>query len=91
MLTWVQGVNQAMTDSMELAREIGRCGVDHLDEAVAAYEKVMLPRGMDFIRRSEQSGQFMFALDFPKGFREMLESYKKGALLAEDGAKSAAD
>jgi hypothetical protein len=77
-----------MTDSMELAREIVRCGVDHLDKAVAAYEKVMLPRGRDFIKRCVASGKFMFALDSPKGFQELLESYKNGNLLSEDGVKS---
>ncbi len=89
-LTWKQGVNQAMTDSMELAREIIRCGLGRLDEAVAAYEKVMLPREMDFIKRCEESAKFMFALDSPKGFQDMLESYKKGDLLSENEAKSTA-
>ena len=90
MLTWIQGVNQAMTDSMELAREIIRYGVDHLDEAVAAYEKMMLPRGMDFIQRCEASAKLMFAQDSPKGFQDLLESYKKGNLLSENGTKSVA-
>lgn len=77
-----EGVNQAMTDSMELGREIVRRGIEHLTDAVAAYEKSMLPRAIDFIQRCEQSGKFMFAEDSPKGFREMLDSYANGDLLA---------
>ena len=72
-------MNQALTDSMELAREIVRYGVEHLDEAVAAYEKTMLPRAKDFIIRSEESGRLMYAEDSPRGFRELLEKYKNRA------------
>ena len=80
-----EGVNQAMTDSLQLGREIVRCGVEHLDEAVAAYEQIMFPRAQDFIQRCEESGKFMFAEDSPRGFQEMLESYKQGSPLATDG------
>jgi hypothetical protein len=70
-----------MTDSMELAREIVRYGVERLDEAVTAYEKGMLPRAKDFIIRCEESGKLMFAEDSPRGFHEMLEKYKDRAQL----------
>ena len=73
-----------MTDSMELAREIVRFGIEHLDEAVAAYEKSMLPRAKDFIIRCEESGKLMFAEDSPRGFHEMLERYKTGSQLDKE-------
>jgi hypothetical protein len=72
-----------MMDSMELGLQIVKCGIDNLGEAVAMYEKAMLPRAADFIQRCEQSGNFMFAPDSPKGFLDMLNSYAKGQLLAD--------
>jgi hypothetical protein len=69
---------------MELAREIVRHGLDHLYDAVAAYEKGMLPRAKDFIVRCEESGQLMFADDSPRGFHEMLEKYKAGSQLNKE-------
>ena len=77
-----------MQDSRELGLQIVKCGIGHLEEAVAAYEKAMLPRAADFIKRCEQSGNFMFAPDSPKGFLDMLNSYRSGKLLADgEGAK----
>ncbi len=63
-----EGVNCAMTDSLQLAQQIVKCGVDDLDRAVSEYEKLMFPRGIDLISRSAQSGELFFAPDSPSGW-----------------------
>ena len=67
-----EGVNTALFDGLQLAQEIVKHGRDHLNEAVVAYERKMLPRAIDLITRSKASGELLFAEDSPKGFREML-------------------
>lgn len=67
-----EGVNCAMHDSLQLAQEIVKAGTERLDEAVAAYEEVMLPRAIDLITKSTASGELIFAPDAPEGFRAMI-------------------
>lgn len=64
-----------MYDSVQLAERIAEHGVDGLDRAVEEYEKMMLPRGIDLITRSGESGKLMFAPDAPKG---LLEAFATG-------------
>ncbi|EMC92684.1 hypothetical protein BAUCODRAFT_258020 [Baudoinia panamericana UAMH 10762] len=63
-----EGVNCAMYDSLQLAQQIVKHGVDDLTAAVAAYEKEMFPRGIDLIQRSAKSGELLFAPDAPRGW-----------------------
>ncbi|KIW80229.1 hypothetical protein Z517_06844 [Fonsecaea pedrosoi CBS 271.37] len=63
-----EGVNCALTDSLELARQIIKYGVNDLDRAVAEYEKLMVPRAIDLITRSHRSGELFFAPDAPRGW-----------------------
>ncbi|RMZ89521.1 hypothetical protein DV736_g3257, partial [Chaetothyriales sp. CBS 134916] len=63
-----EGVNCAMTDSLQLAQQIIKHGLGDLDRAVSEYEKVMLPRGIDLINRSTKSGDLLFAPDTPRGW-----------------------
>ena len=72
-----EGVNCAMYDSLVLASQIVERGLDHLDEAVKAYEKEMFVRGRDLIDRSNGSGSLLFAPDAPKGLLEVLRSTKR--------------
>ncbi|KAK3324931.1 hypothetical protein B0H66DRAFT_547117 [Apodospora peruviana] len=60
-----EGVNCAMTDAMRLAEEIGKHGVDGLDEAVKAYEEDMIPRGVDLIQRSQGAGELFYGAGSP--------------------------
>lgn len=57
-----------MHDSVELAQNIVKYGLEDLEQAVSEYEKVMLPRGIDLITRSAESGDFLFAPDAPYGW-----------------------
>lgn len=63
-----EGVNCAMTDSLQLAQQIVKHGLDDLDRAVSEYEKLMFPRGIDLISRSTKSGELFFAPDSPRGW-----------------------
>ncbi|KIW99155.1 uncharacterized protein Z519_00818 [Cladophialophora bantiana CBS 173.52] len=63
-----EGVNCAMTDSLQLAQQIVKHGVDELDRAVSEYEKLMFPRAIDLISRSAMSGELFFAPDAPRGW-----------------------
>lgn len=65
-------MNAALVDSLELAQQIEAYGLEHLDKAVAEYEKEMFPRAVEHIQESEQTAGFLFAADAPMGF---LRSY----------------
>ncbi|KIX98384.1 uncharacterized protein Z520_05685 [Fonsecaea multimorphosa CBS 102226] len=67
-----EGVNCAMTDSLQLAQQIIKYGLNDLDRAVVEYEKLMVPRAIDLIARSTKSGELFFAPDAPRGW---LKSY----------------
>ncbi|GAM87678.1 hypothetical protein ANO11243_057050 [Dothideomycetidae sp. 11243] len=68
-----EGVNCAMFDGYRLAREIIRCGVEGLDEAVRCYEEDMFPRGKDSIQKGIDFVDMFFAADAPRAFREWTE------------------
>ncbi len=57
-----------MTDSLELAQQIVKYGLDDLDRAVSEYEKLMFPRRIDLVSRSRKSGELFFAPDAPRGW-----------------------
>ncbi|QIX01100.1 hypothetical protein AMS68_006617 [Peltaster fructicola] len=63
-----EGANCSMFDSVQLAKQISKHGLDHLESAVEEYEKDMFPRAIDLITRSEESGAHLFAEDAPKGW-----------------------
>lgn len=64
-----EGVNCALFDSFQLAQQIKQCGLENLAEAVSKYEKLMLPRGADLIRRSAANGKKLFAMDSPASWK----------------------
>jgi 2-polyprenyl-6-methoxyphenol hydroxylase-like FAD-dependent oxidoreductase len=66
------GVNESLYDSLQLAQEIVKYGLDDLTTAVAEYEKLMLPRGKALISESAANGDLLFADDAPKAFADML-------------------
>ena len=53
----------AMYDSLQLAQSIVQHGIDHLDQAVSEYEKLMFPRAIDLIQKSTEIGNVFFAKD----------------------------
>jgi len=57
-----------MYDSYCLAQQIVKHGLEDLDVAVAEYEKDMLPRGIDLINRSEESGKLLFGENTPQSW-----------------------
>lgn len=57
-----------MYDSYVLAQQIVKHGLDDLTAAVAEYEKDMLPRGIDLIERSEESGKLLFGANTPQSW-----------------------
>ncbi|OQV07514.1 FAD binding domain-containing protein [Cladophialophora immunda] len=63
-----EGVNCAMTDSLQLAQQIVKHGLDDLGGAVSEYERLMVPRAIDLITRSTKSGELFFAPDAPRGW-----------------------
>ncbi|KAF2221558.1 hypothetical protein BDZ85DRAFT_18427 [Elsinoe ampelina] len=62
-----EGVNMAMYDSWQLARQIIDHGVDSLDEAVAAYEKQLFERAPEIFEGQDVMHQLM-AEDAPRSF-----------------------
>ncbi|KAI9704638.1 MAG: hypothetical protein M1820_005386 [Bogoriella megaspora] len=67
-----EGVNCAMYDSVQLAQQIVKYGLNDLNSAVSEYEKMMFPRAIDLIERSEKNGELLFAADAPKGFLQAM-------------------
>ncbi|KAJ9605086.1 hypothetical protein H2200_010476 [Cladophialophora chaetospira] len=63
-----EGVNCALHDSLQLAQQIIKHGLDDLQGAVSEYEALMFPRAIDLIERSKESGEFYFAPDAPRGW-----------------------
>ena len=74
-----EGVNCSIYDSLQLAESIKTFGIDRLDEAVAEYEKKMLPRGVDLITRSNANGELMFSDGVVEFFDKMLVNAKEDA------------
>ena len=63
-----EGVNCALYDSLQLAQQIIKHGLDDLRRAVSEYEALMLPRGVDLVKRSMESGELLFAPDAPRSW-----------------------
>ena len=68
-----EGVNCALTDSIQLAQQIKKYGVNELGRAVSEYEKLMLPRGVDLITRSAASAKIFFAPDAPHSIAKIFQ------------------
>jgi 2-polyprenyl-6-methoxyphenol hydroxylase-like FAD-dependent oxidoreductase len=62
------GVNNALYDSVELARHIVKYGIDDLDSAVVDYEKEMLPRALKAIGKGQWFTEHFFGADTPQSF-----------------------
>jgi 2-polyprenyl-6-methoxyphenol hydroxylase-like FAD-dependent oxidoreductase len=62
------GVNNALYDSVELARQIIRHGIDDLESAVIDYEKRMLPRAVEAIAKGQWFIEHFFGADTPQNF-----------------------
>ncbi|KAL6885810.1 putative monooxygenase [Trichoderma evansii] len=62
------GVNNALYDSAELAKQIIKHGVDKLEAAVVDYEKAMLPRAIKAIEKGHWFIQNFFGADTPQDF-----------------------
>ncbi|KAM0717151.1 hypothetical protein Q7P37_007003 [Cladosporium fusiforme] len=68
------GVNVAMHDSLQLAQQIIKLGIDRLDEAVIEYEQAMKPRAKAMIEDSAMMNKMMFAEDAPTGLLKAFEA-----------------
>lgn len=77
-----EGVNVALHDSLQLAEQIAKFGIEHLDEAVVEYEKLMVPRAKATMEDSAWMDKAMFAEDAPAG---LLQAFQAAM---EDGAQS---
>jgi 2-polyprenyl-6-methoxyphenol hydroxylase-like FAD-dependent oxidoreductase len=64
----------AMHDSLELAQQIVKVGIDRLDEAVSNYEKLMFPRAKAMIEDSAMLNEAMFAEDAPAPMLQMFSA-----------------
>lgn len=69
-----EGVNIGMFDALQLVREIQRCGLERLDEAVTAYEKDMFVRGKEHIESGDHLAKIFYAKDAPREVIEWLRS-----------------
>ena len=58
-----EGVNLAMTDSLNLAAKIAEHGTENLDQAVQEYEADMFPRGIATIAEGKVMANVMFSED----------------------------
>ena len=76
----------AMHDSLELAQQIIKFGIEHLGEAVAEYEKLMFPRAKSMMEDSAATNAGMFSEDAPapllQMFSAMLQNEKDNAVKA---------
>lgn len=73
-----------MHDSLELAQQIIKSGIEHLDEAVANYEKLMFPRAKRMIEDSTTTNEAMFSEDSPAPLLEMFRT-----MMENEAGKSA--
>ena len=73
-----EGVNVAMHDSLQLAQEIERCGLENLAEAVRRYEESMLPKGAEHIEDGEMMSKLFYEKDSPKSFQAWIASMGEG-------------
>jgi hypothetical protein len=63
-----------MHDSLELAQQIVKVGIERLDEAVSNYEKLMFPRAKAMIEDSAIMNEAMFAGDAPAPMLQMFSA-----------------
>jgi len=68
------GVNVAMHDSLELAQQIIKVGIERIDEAVSNYEKLMFPRAKAMIEDSAMMNEAMFSEDSPAPLLQMFSA-----------------
>jgi hypothetical protein len=73
-----------MHDSLELAQQIIKSGIENLDEAVANYEKLMFPRAKRMIEDSAMTNEGMFSEDSPAPLLEMFRT-----MMRDEAGKSA--
>lgn len=73
-----EGVNLAMTDSMELASKIAEHGFDKLEQAVLEYEADMFTRGIASITQGKVMADVMYRED-PGPFLELIKLYEAAA------------
>lgn len=75
-----------MYDSLELAQQIIKFGIEHLGEAVAEYEKLMFPRAKSMMEDSAATNAGMFSEDAPapllQMFSAMLQNERDDAVKA---------
>ncbi|KAL9479493.1 hypothetical protein ACSS6W_004279 [Trichoderma asperelloides] len=62
------GVNNALNDSAELAKQIIKHGTGNLEAAVVDYEKATLPRAIKAIEKGHWFIQHFFGVDAPQEF-----------------------
>jgi hypothetical protein len=75
-----------MHDSLELAQQIIKLGIENLDEAVANYENLMFPRAKRMIEESTMTNEGMFSEDSPapllQMFSEIMQSEARESVKA---------
>lgn len=74
-LTSGEGVNNAMTDSLELASKIAEYGLENLERAVREYESIMLPRGIAQIAKANAMTAGMYG----EGPEQLINLFNSGA------------
>ncbi|KAL2830980.1 hypothetical protein BJY01DRAFT_260680 [Aspergillus pseudoustus] len=69
------GVNNALQDSVELARQIVKHGVNGLDSAVREYEETMFPRAAKAIEKGQWYLEHFFGADTPETFLQAVGTH----------------
>lgn len=67
-----------MHDSLELAQQIIKLGIERLDHAIEGYEKLMFPRAKAMIEDSAMMNEAMFSEDSPTTMLQMFEAAIRG-------------
>jgi 2-polyprenyl-6-methoxyphenol hydroxylase-like FAD-dependent oxidoreductase len=62
------GVNNALHDSVELARQIIKHGIDDLESAVVEYEEAMFPRAVEAINKGQWAAEHLFSAESSQSF-----------------------
>lgn len=57
-----------MFDSLQLAQQIIKHGIDCLDSAVQEYEQQMFPRALETIKEAADMNESMYGPDSPAGW-----------------------
>ncbi|EME84332.1 uncharacterized protein MYCFIDRAFT_207245 [Pseudocercospora fijiensis CIRAD86] len=70
-----EGVNNAMHDSLQLARKIEEFGLHSLDRAVVEYEQLMLPRAREHVKDGVGTRELMFGEKAPEGFKKLFDEH----------------